>query len=234
MKKISVKCYSTGYAAVTTSDLSIENENAATQLEIDYAVTDYSAEPKWVDLVMSDGTSLRYELGTDPVVTLDLLYPTMIRGEMIITPFVYNGTLKEKWKTNASVVIHEQKEAGTSDAAQRDDYIFELKEQAAKFKKLVTLAEGGSINLDTLINYEFLHIQVHESISGRTVPIYLKIRTDIANIVIKEKLLDSPESYAILEQAAGSITFDVYNAAGAVARAGAIADIYGIYMREET
>ena len=128
MKKISVVCFDNGKATVRTSDISINNENLATELEIDFSGTENASLNKWVDITVGS-VSVRYDLGVEEIPTLDLTYAVSFAGEMIITPFVYDGTTKVKYKTDFGIIIKIQVEAGTADAIARDDYIFELKEQ---------------------------------------------------------------------------------------------------------
>ncbi|MDA3779719.1 MAG: hypothetical protein PF487_05770 [Bacteroidales bacterium] len=144
MKKISIVCYDSGKAKVTTSDVVINNENNATELEIDFSGTLYASENKWVDIVLSDGSSLRYDLGVGEIVTKDLEYPDTIAGEIIFTPFIYDGVNKIKYRTNYSIIVYKQKEAGTSSAIERDDYIFELKERVDAWE--IPDTEGVVIN----------------------------------------------------------------------------------------
>ena len=128
MKKISVVCFDNGKATVQTTDVSINNENNATELEIDFSGTENASLNKWVDIVIGS-VSVRYDLGVEEIPTLDLTYAVTFAGEMTITPFVYDGATKIKYKTDFGVIIVSQAEAGDSDAVTRDDYIFELKEQ---------------------------------------------------------------------------------------------------------
>lgn len=146
MKKINVVCFDRGIATVTTADINIDNEHKATTLEIDFSNTSYPEHIKWVDLILSNGTSLRYELGETPVVTLELTYELTIKGEMIITPFLYDGLRKIKYKTDSTIIIHEQKEAGTSNVVFRDDYIFQL-EQRVQALELKVAAIEEALNL---------------------------------------------------------------------------------------
>jgi hypothetical protein len=130
MKQINVMCKPSGVAIVTTSDVHIDNESNASKIVIDFTLClDYLGENKWVDLVMGDGTSLRYDLGTEDIVTKELEYQNTIAGEMVITPFIYNGlVIKIKFKPNRSILIYKVIEAGNGETLQRDDYVFEMKE----------------------------------------------------------------------------------------------------------
>lgn len=129
MKEINVTCYDSGRASVEVSDLHINNENYASVIKINFTNTEQLGVNKWVDLVAKDGTSLRYDLGVDDEVEVDMSYPSTIPGELIITPFVYDGVKKVKYVPNRNIVIRNQEEAGDEAAILRDDYIFDLKQQ---------------------------------------------------------------------------------------------------------
>jgi hypothetical protein len=135
MKEISIVCKPNGIAILSTSDIHSNTENNASQLKIDFTeCTDYLGENKWVDIVCSDGTSLRYDLGTDDIVYKSLEYADTIEGELKITPFIYNGlAIKAKYKTNKSILIYKVAESGSQSAIQRDDYVFEMKENVDSF-----------------------------------------------------------------------------------------------------
>ena len=237
MKKITVKCYNEGYATVTTSDFHIENENNATQLEIDFSETTYKDKEKWVDLVMSDGTSLRYDLGLAEIVTLDLDYATTVKGFMTITPIIYDGLEKHKYKTNAKVMIYEQPEAGSSEAVIRDDYIFQLKLQVdtwdAKQKLFVQLAEGESYDYTLLLGYSIIIFQFRDPVSGRIEDATFRAKPEIDAMNIIKEIKKSPLRFAKVELVNDVLQFDVFNDLGLSDRIGAVLDIYGIYLREE-
>jgi|GEM_PF-2787776 len=237
MKKITVKCYNEGYATVTTSDFHIDNENKATQLEIDFSGTTYKEKEKWVDLIMSDGTSLRYDLGTAEIVTHELVYATSIKGFMTITPFIYDGLEKHKYKTNTKVMIYEQHEAGSSEAIQRDDYIFQLKLQVdtwdAKQKHFVQLSEGQSYDYTLLLGYSILLFQFRDPISGRIEETTFRAKPEIDAMHIIKEIKKTPLRFAKVELVNDVLQFDVFNDLGLSDRIGAILNIFGIYLREE-
>jgi len=137
MKSINIICYDTGRASIESSDLHINNENNASRMTIDFTNTEQLGVNKWVDLVAKDGTSLRYDLGLDDTVILDLTYPSTIAGELIITPFVYDGLNKIKYIPSHNVVIRNQAEAGTVDVILRDDFIFDLEQRVVALEEEV-------------------------------------------------------------------------------------------------
>lgn len=237
MKKITIKCHDTGYATVTTSALHVENENKATQLEIDYSGTIHKDKAKWVDLIMSDGTSLRYDLGSDEKVTLDLDYAATIQGFMTITPIIYDGIIKQKYITNTKIMIYEQPEAGSSDAIQRDDFIFQLKVQVdtwdAKQKHIGQLAEGQTIDFTAVDGYQIIIFQFYHPASGRIEEITYRVKSEITSMLVIKEIRKSPLRFAKVELVNNVIQFDVFNDLELSDRIGAVLDIYGIYLREE-
>jgi hypothetical protein len=237
MKKITVKCYNEGYATLTTSDFHIENENNATQLEIDYSGTTLKDKEKWVDLIMSDGTSLRYDLGFDEIVLLSLEYPTTIKGFMTITPMIYDGLEKHKFKTNAKVMIYEQPEAGSSEAIARDDFIFQLKlqvdEWGSKKKHFAQLAEGETFDYTLLLGYSIVIFQFRDPVSGRIEEATFIAKPEIDAMNIIKEIKKSPLRFAKVELIDDVFRFDVFNDLGLSDRIGAVLDIFGIYLREE-
>lgn len=146
MKTINVVCKKTGIANVTTSDVPISNESKATKLVIDFSdLTENTGMDKWVDLIMADGTSLRYALGVgvNEIVEKELDYPESVPGPMIITPFMYDGLqTKIKFRTDKTIRIYKQAEAGTLEAIDRDDYIFELNSKVTTLEGRVQTLEN--------------------------------------------------------------------------------------------
>lgn len=126
MKLINIKCFDNGSAELTTSDLHISSENKASKLVIDFSETIYQNSSKWVDLILSNGTSLRYELGNSSIVEHELLDEETIAGVLKITPFVIEDDRKIKYIPNYDVIIKKQPDAGDNEAPQRDDYIFNV------------------------------------------------------------------------------------------------------------
>jgi len=126
MKLINIKCFDNGSAELTTSDLHISSENKASKLVIDFSETIYQNSSKWVDLILSNGTSLRYELGNSSIVEHELLDEETIAGVLKITPFVIENDRKIKYIPNYDVIIKKQPDAGDNEAPQRDDYIFNV------------------------------------------------------------------------------------------------------------
>jgi len=131
MKIIKVICKATGTAIVTTNEVHSDNENKASKIVIDFfeLAEAYPDWNKWVDIII-DGDdniySMRYDLGTDIVVEKELEYENTIAGQMTITPFLYDGITKVKFKINRKIDIVKNLEAGNLAALQRDDYIFSL------------------------------------------------------------------------------------------------------------
>jgi hypothetical protein len=148
-KKITVVCYDTGLALVNTEDFNIHNENNASVIEIDFSNTSYQGENKWVDLVLADGTSLRYDLGIEDVVEAPLTYATTVPGQMIVTPFIYDGVNKIKYKSDQTVLIYEQEEAGDEAAVERDDYIADLEKRVKELEDKVP-EEDAPVTWDDL------------------------------------------------------------------------------------
>lgn len=146
MKEIQVICKKTGIANITTNDVPVSNESKATKLVIDFSdLTDNPGMNKWVDLIMADGTSLRYDLGVgvDEIVEKELDYPESIPGPMTITPFMYDGVPpKIKFRTDKTIRIYRQEEAGTLEAIERDDYIFELNSKVTSLEERIEILEG--------------------------------------------------------------------------------------------
>lgn len=131
MKQINVVCKASGIAIVTTSDVHSENENKASKIVIDFTevAETFPDWNKWVDIIIEgedDDYSMRYDLGTEATVEYELLYENTIAGKMTITPFVYDGVTKSKFKANRKIDIVKNVEAGDQDAIERDDYIFSL------------------------------------------------------------------------------------------------------------
>jgi len=128
-KSISVTCYNSGLAKVCTEDFNINNENNASLIKFDFTNTAYLGENKWVDIVLPDGTSLRYDLGPEDYIEFSMEYPVTVAGEMTITPFVYDGINKIKYRADQTVLIYEVLEAGNQAAVERDDFIFDLEQR---------------------------------------------------------------------------------------------------------
>jgi hypothetical protein len=130
VKEIKIICYDTGKAKLTSSDSHISQENKASKIVVDFSETMYNDCEKWCDVVLANGTSLRYELGTDAEVEFNITNALTIPGALIITPFItkIDGT-KVKYVPNVEIAIIKQIESGDEEAVERDDYIFELKER---------------------------------------------------------------------------------------------------------
>ena len=111
MKEINIICFDTGKANLTSEGLHISNENNASKLIIDFTNTGFADKNKWVDIVLTNGTSVRYDLGVDNVVELSLGYDETVPGEIIITPFILEGDFKVKYITNYNAIIRYQEEA---------------------------------------------------------------------------------------------------------------------------
>ena len=137
MKQITVICKADGTAIVTTSYVHSENENKASKFVIDFTALSelYPDWDKWVDLVIDgedDIYSFRYDLGAGTIVDEKLIvekeleYENTIAGQMTITPFLYDGVTKVKFKSNRKIDIVKNLEAGDLAAVERDDYIFSL------------------------------------------------------------------------------------------------------------
>ncbi|AUD65382.1 hypothetical protein BK011_06650 [Tenericutes bacterium MZ-XQ] len=237
MKEIHIKCFDGGYATLTQESFTVDNENNATKLYIDYSETIHKDNNKWVDLIMADGTSLRYDLGLEQIPTLDLTYAMTIPGYMIISPLIYDGDIKEKYVTNFKVRVHEQPEAGSSESINRDDFIFSLKQQVdtwdAKHKYITQLLEGETIDYSLISNNPIVVFQVRDVTTGRTEVMQYFIRTEINSMFIEREIERSPLKLAKIELTNNVITFDVVNELGLSDRIGAVLDIYTIYLREE-
>lgn len=131
MKIIKVICKAIGTAIVTTGEVHSENENKASKIVIDFTelALAYPDWNKWVDIVVDgedDIYSMRYDLGTEIIVEKELEYENTIAGHMTITPFLYDGITKIKFKSNRKIDIIKNLEAGNLAAVERDDYIFSL------------------------------------------------------------------------------------------------------------
>ena len=127
MKEIKIVCFNNGTAQLTTGDTHFDNENLATRLEIDFSKTDYSDKPKWVDIIVNKTIGYRYELGTDEIVSMLLTSSVLVNGEMVITPIVYDGELKVKYRPNYTVGIIDQQEAIDVEPGENSDFIFPVK-----------------------------------------------------------------------------------------------------------
>jgi hypothetical protein len=237
MKEISIKCYDDGYATIDHTAFTIDNENNATQIIIDYSGTIHKDRNKWLDLIMADGTSLRYDLGIEQIVTFDLKYANTIPGYMTITPLIFDGDIKEKYKTNVKVMIHEQEEAGNSEAADRDDFIFSLKQQVAtwdaKYKHISQLLEGETLDYNLISSYPIVMFQVRDPNTGRIETSQYLIRPDVDTMYISNEIVRSPLKFAKVELLNDIISFDVVNELDISDRIGAVLDVYTIYLRED-
>ena len=153
MKLINIICNPNGIANVTTSDVHISNESLSSKFVIDFsAITDFLGLNKWCDFVLSNGTSIRYDLGVgiDEVVELELSTQITVPGVVIITPFLYDGiATKIKFRTDKNLVIYDQPEAGDQEAPIRDDYIFDL---AARIDDLDGQGSGSKGFLFDVVN----------------------------------------------------------------------------------
>jgi len=237
MKEIHIKCFDDGYATIVQTAFTIDNENNATQLIIDYSETIHKDKNKWVDLIMADGTSLRYDLGVAEIPTLNLTYAMTIPGYMTVTPLIYDGDIKEKYITNFKIKIHEQEEAGNGEAISRDDYIFDLKQQVdtwdAKHKHIAQLLEGEALDYSLISDYPIVMFQVHDPNTGRTETFNYLVKPEIDAMYISKEIARTPLKFAKVELAADIISFDVFNELDLSDRIGAVLDIYTIYLREE-
>lgn len=129
MKSIDIVCFDDSRASLTTSDLHISDEHDASVVTIDFEQIEEEGVllHKWCDVVLSDGTSLRYELGDESVVSFELSSALTVPGLVVFTPFVVSESgMKMKFVPDSSVVIKRQIEAGDPEAKERDDYIFAL------------------------------------------------------------------------------------------------------------
>ena len=130
MKSLNIVCKPTGIARFTSTDLHISDEHLASKLTLDFSeLIGYEAYEKWVDFVLDNGTSLRYNLGIGiaGIVDIELTNQITVPGPVIITPFLYDGIAsKIKFKTDHNLVITKVEEAGDDEAPLRDDYIFDL------------------------------------------------------------------------------------------------------------
>lgn len=129
MKSIEIVCYPDGHATLVSTDIHIADEKNASKIKIDFSNLDeeFSDTEKWCDVITSDDTSLRYDLGTEEIVEFYLDNSLTVQGALIITPFITIGLdTKIKFKPNQQVVIRTQADAGDSEAPGRDDYIFGL------------------------------------------------------------------------------------------------------------
>jgi hypothetical protein len=131
MKIIKVIIKAIGTAIVTTGEVHSENENKASKIVLDFTevAEAYPDWNKWVDIIVDgevDIYSMRYDLGTDIIVEKELEYENTLAGHMTITPFLYDGVSKIKFKSNRKIDIIKNLEAGNLAAVQRDDYIFSL------------------------------------------------------------------------------------------------------------
>ena len=143
MKEISIVCNVDGTAKISSSSITIDNENNASKLIIDFsAVPSCVGLDKWVDIVLSNDTSLRYDLGigvivgSEDIVELDLGNALTISGYAIITPFALDtvNDIKIKFKPDEKLKIIYQAETGEDAVAVRDDYIVALKVSVDKFE----------------------------------------------------------------------------------------------------
>lgn len=152
MKEINIACKANGLANMTTSDVHISNESLASKFIIDFSeITDYPGYNKWCDVVLSNGTSLRYDLGVgiDEIVELDLSYQITVPGVTIITPFLYDGiATKIKFKTDKTLVIYNQPEAGDQEAPERDDFIFDLEKRLQDLEEVPGIGTVNSVKFD--------------------------------------------------------------------------------------
>ena len=139
MKQIKISCYANGQANLETTDVHIEGEHNATKIVIDYTEAGYDESQKWCDIITAEGTSLRYELGTDDEVEIEIPSNLTIAGRLKIVPFVTDGLgeLKAKFIPNADVVIRQQADAGSEEAPARDDFIAQLKNELEELKNSI-------------------------------------------------------------------------------------------------
>lgn len=237
MKKISIKCDDNGYAILTTSDIVVDNENKATEIEIDYSSTQYSESPKWVDIILQNGTSYRYDLGDEPIVTLEMDSRLTLKGFITITPIVYDGTKKIKYKTNKKVEIYYQEEAGSQEAIERDDFIFQLKDQVdtwdVQWNLIAQLNEGESISALDVESYPFVLFQVYDATNQRFTSMTMKTRSDLANQNMITQVRINPLRYAKIEKANDAYNFSVINELEEEVLIGSVVDVYGLYLRRK-
>ena len=129
MKEINIICNANGTADLTTSSIHIDNENNASKLIIDFSnVPSCIGLDKWVDLILPNDTSLRYDLGNDDIVELSLENFLTVKGYVTVTPFALDtlNDIKIKFYPNKKLKIFYQAEVGEKIIAERDDYIASL------------------------------------------------------------------------------------------------------------
>lgn len=128
MKKlIKIKCFDDGTAKLTTSALHIEGENLASAIQLDFSETAFKSATKFVDII-NGKYKARYELGDAEIVEHDLSYEDTTPGCMVITPFIFDGMSKAKYKPNFSVQITRQPDVTTENKPNTGDYLLELRE----------------------------------------------------------------------------------------------------------
>lgn len=186
MKEITITCKDGGKAKVKTEDIHLNRENSATKVVLDFSETEYADKPKWLDIVSGSGEAFRYDLGDDEKPELELKYENTLSGRVTFTPFIYDGSIKVKYKTNYDIVIKDQPEAGDKETATRDDFIFEL-EQRLNETQLGTWEEiydGDPIGISTSETTDITTIE-DEEIEGRVFAFELYLEATYENPIVK-------------------------------------------------
>lgn len=211
MKEIKLKCFDSGMATISTGDIHLENENLSSKIIIDFTNTKYKDKLKWVDIV-TGSRSYRYELGKEEVVSLNLRYENTYAGEMIITPFIYDGMRKIKYRPNDNIIIHKQDEAGgIIHGEHRDDYIVEIRKDTDNLlnniERIITLNENETIAKNKLAKYDMIMV-LFKSLSGvrKSVNFSLQDAGEVLNI--KEKIKEQETGDFMLNSDSYNLTFN--------------------------
>ena len=217
MKEISVVCKPVGIATVTVAEEYISNENNATKIEFDFtAMTDYLGLPKWVDLILSNNTSLRYDLGVSDSPELELGNIVTFKGKMIITPFILDtvNDIKVKFKSSDNVYFYNQVEAGEEVVALRDDYIVSLVDRIEQVEEDQThydydgeLAVDGTFDLVGAIEHEHNWIHVKFTKGNKAHNALFETADFHDGEVMTSILRTDPTVTATLTNNAGTVTF---------------------------
>jgi len=151
MREILLVCYKNGIADVSTEDYHISQENLASVVKIDFSKLGetYKDHRKWCDVIASNGSSFRLDLGEEDKVEFELTSSMTIEGELLLRPFITDEDLETKIKfvPNQSVIIKRLSDIGDQEVAVRDDFIFTLHTRLLAIEEYFTpeglLIDGG-------------------------------------------------------------------------------------------